>query len=126
MRALRWKPFPSNLKQERAGCMRFPTAMGFVHALSRKLTATHLMSIGVIFSQPYTQSIYEENTSMDYGILGGGALGLAAAYRLTQAGHSVMIFEQEATAGGLASGFRVGDHWVEKIFHPPFKNHPHA
>ncbi len=30
--------------------MRFPTAMGFPHALSRKLTATHLMSIGVMSS----------------------------------------------------------------------------
>ena len=58
---------------------------------------------------------------MDYGILGGGALGLAAAYRLTQAGHSVMIFEQEATAGGLASGFRVGDNWLEKFYHHLFK-----
>ena len=58
---------------------------------------------------------------MDYGILGGGALGLAAAYRLTQAGHSVMIFEQEPTAGGLASGFRVGDNWLEKFYHHLFK-----
>ncbi|TMC82594.1 MAG: hypothetical protein E6J10_10830 [Chloroflexi bacterium] len=56
-----------------------------------------------------------------HGILGGGALGLAAAYRLTQAGHSVMIFEQEATAGGLASGFRVGDNWLEKFYHHLFK-----
>ena len=40
---------------------------------------------------------------MDYAILGGGALGLMAAYRLTQAGHAVMVFEQEKTAGGLGT-----------------------
>ncbi len=58
---------------------------------------------------------------MQYAILGGGALGLGAAYRLTQAGHSVMLFEQETTAGGLAAGFRVGDTWLEKYYHHLFR-----
>ncbi|HEY6406862.1 MAG TPA: NAD(P)/FAD-dependent oxidoreductase, partial [Ktedonobacteraceae bacterium] len=61
---------------------------------------------------------------MEYAILGGGALGLMAAYRLTQAGHSVMVFEQEKVAGGLASGFRVGDDgeaWLEKYYHHLFR-----
>ena len=58
---------------------------------------------------------------MDYAILGGGALGLHAAYRLASAGHAVMVFEQETTAGGLASGFRVGDNWLEKFYHHLFK-----
>ena len=60
---------------------------------------------------------------MEYAILGGGALGLMAAYRLTQAGHSVMVFEQETIAGGLAAGFHVGNNgeartdWLEKYYH---------
>ncbi len=58
---------------------------------------------------------------MEYAILGGGALGLGAAYRLTRAGHSVMIFEQEPTAGGLAAGFRVDDTWLEKFYHHLFR-----
>jgi protoporphyrinogen oxidase len=58
---------------------------------------------------------------MQYAILGGGALGLGAAYRLTQAGHSVMLFEQETTAGGLASGFQIGDAWLEKFYHHLFR-----
>jgi protoporphyrinogen oxidase len=58
---------------------------------------------------------------MDYAILGGGALGLHAAYRLASAGHAVMVFEQETTAGGLASGFRVGENWLEKFYHHLFK-----
>ena len=58
---------------------------------------------------------------MEYAILGGGALGLGAAYRLTKAGHSVMVFEQEPTAGGLAAGFRVGDTWLEKFYHHLFR-----
>ncbi len=61
---------------------------------------------------------------MEYAILGGGALGLMAAYRLAQAGHSVMVFEQEKIAGGLAAGFRVGDDgeaWLEKFYHHLFR-----
>ena len=38
---------------------------------------------------------------MDYAILGGGALGLVAAYRLAQRGHSVTVYEREPVAGGL-------------------------
>ncbi len=61
---------------------------------------------------------------MEYAILGGGALGLMTAYRLTQAGHSVMLFEQEQLAGGLAAGFRVGNDgetWLEKFYHHLFR-----
>src|SRR5260370_25778557 len=58
---------------------------------------------------------------MDYAILGGGALGLHTAYRLASVGHAVMVFEQETTAGGLASGFRVGENWLEKFYHHLFK-----
>lgn len=58
---------------------------------------------------------------MEYAVLGGGALGLGAAYRLTQAGHQVIVFEQEATAGGLAAGFRVGETWLEKFYHHLFR-----
>lgn len=58
---------------------------------------------------------------MEYGVLGGGALGLGAAYRLSQAGHSVMVFEQENSVGGLAAGFRVGDTWLEKFYHHLFR-----
>jgi protoporphyrinogen oxidase len=59
---------------------------------------------------------------MEYAILGGGALGLMAAYRLAQAGQAVMVFEQEALAGGLAAGFRVGDMWLEKFYHHLFRS----
>lgn len=58
---------------------------------------------------------------MEYGILGGGALGLGAAYRLSQAGHSAMVFEQEPMVGGLASGFQIGDTWLEKFYHHIFR-----
>jgi protoporphyrinogen oxidase len=59
---------------------------------------------------------------MEYAVLGGGALGLMAAYRLAQAGQSVIVFEQEKIAGGLASGFQVGGTWLEKFYHHIFRS----
>src|SRR5450631_3028152 len=61
---------------------------------------------------------------MEYAVLGGGALGLLTAYRLAQAGQSVIVFEQEKIAGGLASGFQVedgSDIWLEKFYHHLFR-----
>ncbi len=62
---------------------------------------------------------------MQYAVLGGGALGLMTAYRLAQAGQSVMVFEQEQAAGGLAAGFHVDDQsdvWLEKFYHHLFRS----
>lgn len=59
---------------------------------------------------------------MEYAVLGGGALGLMAAYRLAQRGQAVIVFEQEPLAGGLAAGFRIGDIWLEKFYHHLFRS----
>src|SRR5215467_1115584 len=59
---------------------------------------------------------------MENAILGGGSLGLTVVYRLAQAGQSVMVFEAETTAGGLAAGFRIGQTWLEKYYHHLFQS----
>jgi protoporphyrinogen oxidase len=53
-------------------------------------------------------------------VLGAGALGLAAARRLTLAGRHVTLIEREPVPGGLAAGFRVGPSWLEKFYHHIF------
>ncbi len=58
---------------------------------------------------------------MAIAVLGGGALGLTLAYRLVQAGRSVDLFERGAEPGGLASGFRVGQSYLEKFYHHLFR-----
>ena len=58
---------------------------------------------------------------MKVGVLGGGALGLAAALRLAQAGHQVTLIEREPQLGGLAAGFKVGPTSLEKFYHHIFK-----
>lgn len=54
------------------------------------------------------------------GVIGAGALGLTAAYRLALAGRDVVVLEREEAPGGLAAGFRVGDAWLEKFYHHLF------
>lgn len=60
---------------------------------------------------------------MKIGIIGAGFAGLAAAYELTGAGHSVTVFEAAPKAGGLAAGFKA-DHWewhLEHFYHHIFE-----
>jgi protoporphyrinogen oxidase len=54
-------------------------------------------------------------------IIGGGALGLTLALRLSERGERVTVLEREPLPGGLASGFRVGDAWLEKFYHHLFR-----
>jgi protoporphyrinogen oxidase len=56
------------------------------------------------------------------GILGGGALGLSAAYRVAQAGHRATVIEKENVVGGLASSFPVGGAYLEKFYHHLFRS----
>jgi len=51
------------------------------------------------------------------GILGGGALGLSAAYRLVQRGAQVTVLEKDDVVGGLAASFPVGGAYLENFYH---------
>jgi protoporphyrinogen oxidase len=57
-------------------------------------------------------------------VIGGGALGLAAALRLAQAGLRVTVIEQEPKLGGLAAGFEPNPGsgiTLEKFYHHLFR-----
>jgi len=45
----------------------------------------------------------------NWGIVGGGMLGMTLAWELAKAGHRVSLFEASREAGGLASAWRLGD-----------------
>lgn len=62
---------------------------------------------------------------MKIGIIGGGATGLAAGYRLSKNGHRVEIFERASFLGGQASTFEVGGVRLEKGYHHLFMSDHH-
>src|SRR3954447_7049093 len=60
---------------------------------------------------------------MRYGVIGGGALGLTAALRLSQRGHEVHVLERDAVPGGLAASFEGAPGvWLERYYHHLFRS----
>lgn len=57
---------------------------------------------------------------MRIAIIGGGVAGLTSAYFLGKKGHKTVIFEQSETLGGLVSGFKVGQSYLERFYHHLF------
>lgn len=55
-------------------------------------------------------------------IVGGGFTGLSAAHDLVRTGHRVTILEADSSLGGLAGGFDVGGHSLERFYHHWFTN----
>jgi protoporphyrinogen oxidase len=51
------------------------------------------------------------------GIVGGGILGMSAAYRLAQAGAKVALFERAPDLGGLVGSFDFEGHRVDRFYH---------
>jgi len=66
-----------------------------------------------------------EKPIYDCVIVGGGFTGLAAALTLIDAGKTVAIIERDNMLGGLASGFDVGGHELEKFYHHWFTSDTH-
>jgi protoporphyrinogen oxidase len=64
---------------------------------------------------------------MKIAVIGAGFGGLAAAFDLARAGHSVTVYEAAGHVGGLAAGFKE-PHWdwsVEKFYHHWFASDKH-
>lgn len=64
-------------------------------------------------------------TNPRVAIIGGGITGLTAAYRLSQQGVDVTIFEASDRLGGLAAGFELAGHNVEQAYHFLYKTDEH-
>lgn len=57
---------------------------------------------------------------MRVGIIGGGMLGMAAALRLRQAGHEVVLWERMPGLGGQAATFEIAGTRLEFFYHHLF------
>jgi protoporphyrinogen oxidase len=59
---------------------------------------------------------------MHVGVIGAGALGLMAAWRLARAGQRVSILEREQDVGGLAVNFSLRGAPLERFYHHIFRS----
>ncbi len=50
-------------------------------------------------------------------VIGSGAMGLAAAYHATKAGHRVTVYEADDRPGGMAAHFDFGGLSIERFYH---------
>lgn len=50
-------------------------------------------------------------------VIGSGAMGLAAAYHASKAGHSVQVLETAADPGGMAAHFDFDGLSIERFYH---------
>ena len=55
--------------------------------------------------------------SPSVAVVGGGILGLTAAYRLAQAGVSVSVYERSSDLGGLVGAFDFDGHRADRFYH---------
>lgn len=53
----------------------------------------------------------------NYGIVGGGIMGMTLAHRLAQKGHKVTIYEAATELGGLVSSWKMNDVEWDKFYH---------
>ncbi len=55
--------------------------------------------------------------SRNWGIVGGGIMGMTLAHKLSKLGHKVTLFESAPELGGLASSWKLGDVEWDKFYH---------
>jgi len=59
---------------------------------------------------------------MRIAIIGAGATGLTAGWKLSSKGHDVTVYDKNDRPGGLAAAIRVGDDMLEMYYHHIFTN----
>ena len=59
---------------------------------------------------------------MKIAIIGAGATGLTAGWKLSEKGHSVTVYEKSDKLGGLAAAIPIGDDLLEVYYHHIFTN----
>ena len=58
--------------------------------------------------------------TLKIAVIGAGAMGLSAAYKLAKEGHEVTIFERASEIGGLAGSLTVQGTKLERFYHHSF------
>ncbi len=62
----------------------------------------------------------QKKNKLSIAIVGAGAMGLSAAYKLVKEGHDVTVFERSSEVGGLAGSLDVQGTKLERFYHHSF------
>jgi len=62
----------------------------------------------------------QKQKKLNVAVIGAGAMGLSAAYKLAKEGHDVTIFERASEIGGLAGSLEVQGAKLERFYHHSF------
>lgn len=62
----------------------------------------------------------QKQKMLKIAIIGAGAMGLSAAYKLAREGHDVTVFERASEIGGLAGSLEVQGTKLERFYHHSF------
>lgn len=62
----------------------------------------------------------QKQKKLKIAVIGAGAMGLSAAYKLAKEGHEVTIFERASEIGGLAGSLEVQGTKLERFYHHSF------
>jgi len=58
-----------------------------------------------------------QSEKMKVGIIGGGLMGMALAYRISELDASVKVFERDSQLGGLSTHYNYGNFTWDKFYH---------
>ena len=70
------------------------------------------ITIDELQNDPLTQS-----GNMKIGIIGGGLMGMALAFRISELNASVKVFERDSQLGGLSTHYNYGNFTWDKFYH---------
>ena len=59
---------------------------------------------------------------MNIAVVGAGATGLTAAWKLSESGHKVTVYEKSNRLGGLSAAIPVGNDMLDVFYHHIFTN----
>ncbi len=81
------------------------------HADKNAQNGTNI-TIDELQNNPLTQS-----EKIKVGIIGGGLMGMALAYRISEQNASVKVFERDSQLGGLSTHYNYGNFTWDKFYH---------
>ncbi len=101
--------------------LTLPLIFVLQYTLNKRFSFRETPSVKIEPSKIITTHVQKKRVA----IIGGGFTGLSAGYDLARAGHTVTVLERNDFVGGLASGFTLDGHPLERAYHFIYQSDKH-